>query len=251
MLGNPERYTRLMLLTIYIPTYRRDSLDYCLDSIVSQTNSNIEIIVSDNDQDGYARQVVYEYKDYISDYSIRRQNIGCDGNCLYGITAGSGDYVWVLGDDDILIPGAIDTIMPMLNGVDRVMQFAPYSGEVLPGFSGTMAGLITMLNDKSYLIAATLASMNVWRRDVMDFKTGVRHLDSRNVLAWAGLDCKTVSVPSVPTVLVNDTNMFKFEGFEQVMSEYSDALADTNSVDRFSFYNANKWTFVSASLDAR
>ena len=240
-----------MLLTIYIPTYRRDSLDYCLDSIVSQTNSNVEIIVSDNDQDGYARQVVYEYKDYISDYSIRKQNIGCDGNCLYGTTVGSGEYVWVIGDDDILLPGAIETILPMLNGVDRVMQFAPYSGEVIPGFSGTMAELINALDDKSFLIAATLASMNVWRRDVMDYRIGIKNLDSRNVLAWSGINCKTVSIPTIPTVLVNDTNLYEFKDFDTVMFEYSDALADANEVDRFTFYNANKWNFVSSSLESK
>lgn len=92
-----------MLLTIYIPTYKRDSLDDCLNSIIYQSNSDIEIIVSDNDQDGYAKDIAYKYKNYVSDYSIRKQNIGCDGNCLHGITAGSGDYVWVIGDDDVCV----------------------------------------------------------------------------------------------------------------------------------------------------
>lgn len=240
-----------MLLTIYIPTYKRDSLDDCLNSIIYQSNSDIEIIVSDNDQDGYAKNIAYKYKNYVSDYSIRKQNIGCDGNCLHGITAGSGDYVWVIGDDDVLIPGAIDTIMPMLNGVDRVMQFSPYSREVLPGFSGTMIELINNLNDKSYVIAATLASMNVWKREVMDFKTGVKHLDSRNVLAWAGIGCKTVSVPAVPTVIVNDTNLFHFKDFDNVMLEYCDALSSIDGVEKFTFDNANKWNFVSVSAEAR
>jgi len=240
-----------MKLTIYIPTYRRESLDACLSSIASQHNDRVEIIVSDNDQDGFASNIVYKYKDYVSEYSIRKQNIGCDGNCLYGITSGDGEYIWVMGDDDIILPGAVSTILSMLDGTDRIMQFAPYSGEVIPGFSGTMAGLITALNDKSYLVAATLASMNVWRRDVMDFKVGVRHLDSRNVLAWAGLDCKTVGVPSVPTVLVNDTNLFEFKDHNKVMSEYLAALTDANNVEKLTFYNANTWNFVNASLGAR
>lgn len=240
-----------MLLTIYIPTYRRKSVVHCVESIISQMTDQVELIISDNDEDGFAENLLYSYSQYIMEYSVRKQNIGCDGNCLYGITSGSGEYVWVVGDDDIILPGAIDAIMPILNGVDRIMQFAPYSGEVTPGFSGTMAGLITTLNDKSYLIAATLASMNVWRRDVMDFKIGVRHLDSRNVLAWAGLNCKTVSVPSAPTVLVNDTNLFEFRDFDRVMFEYSDALADANGVERFTFYNANRWNFVSSSLEKK
>jgi len=238
-------------LTIYIPTYKRESVVQCVESIVNQFTNDIELIISDNDQDASAGDLLYPYKEYITEYSVRKQNIGCDGNCLHGLTSGTGEYVWVLGDDDIILPGAIDTILSMLDGTDRIMQFAPYSGEVTPGFSGTMSELITTLNDKSFLIAATLASMNVWRRDAMDFRTGVKHLDSRNVLAWAGLNCKTVSIPNSPTVLVNDTNLFEFKDFEQVMSEYSDALADANSVERFNFYNANKWTFVSASLEKK
>jgi hypothetical protein len=141
--------------------------------------------------------------------------------------------------------------MPMLNGVDRIMQFAPYSGEVIPGFSGTMAGLINRLNDKSFLIAATLASMNVWKRDVMDFKIGTKHLDSRNVLAWSGINCKTVSIPDIPTVLVNDTNLFEFRDFDNVMFEYCDALSDIDGVEKFTFHNANKWNFVSASMEKK
>ncbi len=240
-----------MILTIYIPTYKRESVAQCVESIVGQLTSDIELIISDNDQDGFAGNLLYPYKDYISEYSVRKQNIGCDGNCLHGITAGTGEYVWVLGDDDILLPGAVETLLPMLNGVDRVMQYAPYYGELIPGFSGTMVELINSLNDKSYVIAATLASMNIWRRDMMDFKTGVKHLDSRNVLAWSGINCKTVSIPNTPTVLVNDTNHFVFKDFDNVMFEYCDALSDIDGVEKFTFDNANKWNFVNASMEKK
>jgi glycosyltransferase involved in cell wall biosynthesis len=240
-----------VILTIYIPTYKRESVAQCVESIVGQLTSDIELIISDNDQDGFAGNLLYPYKDYISEYSVRKQNIGCDGNCLHGITAGTGEYVWVLGDDDILLPGAVETLLPMLNGVDRVMQYAPYYGELIPGFSGTMVELINSLNDKSYVIAATLASMNIWRRDMMDFKTGVKHLDSRNVLAWSGINCKTVSIPNTPTVLVNDTNHFVFKDFDNVMFEYCDALSDIDGVEKFTFDNANKWNFVNASMEKK
>lgn len=240
-----------MVLTIYIPTYKRESVVQCVESIIGQLTSDVELIISDNDQDGFAGNLLYPYKDYISEYSVRKQNIGCDGNCLHGVTAGTGEYVWVLGDDDVLLPDAVATLLPMLNGVDRVMQYAPYSGELNPGFSGTMVELINSLNDKSYVIAATLASMNIWRRDVMDFKTGVKHLDSRNVLAWSGINCKTVSIPNTPTVLVNDTNHFVFKDFDNVMFEYCDALSDIDGVEKFTFDNANKWNFVNASMEKK
>ena len=85
----------------------------------------------------------------------------------------------------------------------------------------------------------------------MDFKIGVGHLDSRNVLGWAGIGCNTVSVPDVPTVLVNDTNHFIFKDFDTVMFEYCDALSDIEGVEKFTFNNANKWNFVNASVDAK
>jgi glycosyltransferase involved in cell wall biosynthesis len=240
-----------MVLTIYIPTYKRESVVQCVESIVGQLTNDVELIISDNDQDAFAGNLLYPYKDFISEYSVRKQNIGCDGNCLYGVTTGTGEYVWVMGDDDVLLPGAIATLLPMLNGVDRVMQYAPCSGELKPGFSGTMVELINSLNDKSYVIAATLASMNIWRRDVMDFKTGVKHLDSRNVLAWSGINCETVSIPNIPTVLVNDTNHFVFKDFDNVMFEYCDALSDIDGVEKFTFDNANKWNFVNASMEKK
>ena len=240
-----------MPLTIYIPTYKRESVVQCVESVVNQFTNDIELIISDNDQDAFAGDLLYPYKEYITEYSVRKQNIGCDGNCLHGLTSGTGEYVWVLGDDDVLLPGAIATLLPMLNGVDRIMQYAPYSGELKPGFSGTMVELINSLNDKSYVIAATLASMNIWKRDVMDFKIGTKHLDSRNVLAWSGINCKTVSIPDIPTVLVNDTNLFEFRDFDNVMFEYCDALSDIDGVEKFTFHNANKWNFVSASMEKK
>jgi hypothetical protein len=114
-----------------------------------------------------------------------------------------------------------------------------------------MVELINSLNDKSYVIAATLASMNIWKRDVMDFKIGTKYLDSRNVLAWSGINCKTVSIPNIPTVLVNDTNLFEFKDFDNVMFEYCDALSDIDGVEKFTFHNANKWNFVSASMEKK
>ena len=85
----------------------------------------------------------------------------------------------------------------------------------------------------------------------MDFKTGVKHLDSRNVLAWSGINCETVSIPNIPTVLVNDTNHFVFKDFDNVMFEYCDALSGIDGVEKFTFHNANKWNFVSASMEKK
>ena len=46
-----------MLLTIYIPTYRRESVVHCVESIISQMTDQVELIISDNDEDGFANVI--------------------------------------------------------------------------------------------------------------------------------------------------------------------------------------------------
>jgi hypothetical protein len=42
-----------------------------------------------------------------------------------------------------------------------------------------------------------------------------------------------------------------FKDFDNVMFEYCDALSDIDGVEKFTFHNANKWNFVSASMEKK
>jgi len=119
-----------MLLTIYVPTFNRPDIEPCLASIVPQLVDGVELIVSDNDPDGYAEQFVKQYPQV--QYSKRLKNIDGDPNVFRGVTQGTGKYVWVFGDDDTMFPGTVDALLPMLDGVDRVLHYTVKSGEVTP-----------------------------------------------------------------------------------------------------------------------
>ncbi len=227
-----------MKLTIYIPTYQRSELNECLASIMPQLTDGVEVIVSDNDPQSNIKSIPGVQ------YQRRWLNMGCDSNCLRGFTQGYGGYVWVLGDDDVLLPGAIEQTLGMLDGTDRIMHYSPVSGEVPAGYRGSVSGMVSSLADKSYIVAATLCSVNVWRRDAIDLTTGCAHLDSRNVVAWAGLQCETVSVASSPLVKVNTVNGFAFEGFEVTMTEYVDALTARHGLDPLCWADVTKWNFA-------
>ena len=98
-----------MKLTIYIPTFKRAELRDCLNSICPQLIDGVELIVSDNDPDGSAKYVKDEYPK--ARYERRYFNLGGDVNVLRGLLSGSGEYVWVVGDDDTLLPGAVKSVL--------------------------------------------------------------------------------------------------------------------------------------------
>lgn len=230
-------------LTIYIPTYDRPAdLKRLLDAVCPQLVDGVELIVSDNH--GSARDLVAQY-DGVR-YVKRWTDIGCDGNCLSGVFAGTGEYVWVIGDDDKPMAGAVDYILRHIDGIDRLILTSSVAGETPVGFFGTMRDLWNLLSDKSFIVASTLCSMNVWRRSVMNVGEGVKHLDSRNVLAWTGLGCWSVRVASVPLMSVGREHQVTFAGFGETMAAYTDALADAIGVDRLPFQNFGRWNYTNA-----
>jgi glycosyltransferase involved in cell wall biosynthesis len=233
-----------MRLTIYIPTYRRPDIEACLASIMPQVVEGVEVIVSDND--GYAQHFCTKYPNL--QYSKRHQNIDGDPNVFRGLSVGTGEYVWVIGDDDTLLPGTIETLLPLLDGTDRILHYSANAGETNPGFRGFTRDYITSLKDKSIIVAATLITSSVWRRAAMDLRIGLEKIDTRYPLAWAAIGLKTIKVMPIPTITVGHIyrdNVFPF--FEKVISEYLQALCDRNEVPRIKFQDASHWNFVSVS----
>ena len=232
-----------MLLTIYVPTFNRPDIEPCLASIVPQLVDGVELIVSDNDPDGYAEQFVKQYPQV--QYSKRLKNIDGDPNVFRGVTQGSGKYVWVFGDDDTMFPGTVDALLPMLDGVDRVLHYTVKSGEVTPGFVGLIRDYMNGLEDKSVLVASTTVTSTVWRRDAMDVGLGLAKLDTRYPLAWAGLRMKTIKVMPAPSLTIGAIyrdNVFSY--FETVIDEYLQAWSLTVGANQIGFKQANRWNFV-------
>ncbi len=231
-----------MNLTIYIPTYRRHELTACLDSIIPQLNSRCELYVSDNDPEQSAYSVCQEYPHV--NYMWNYLNIGADGNCLRGLVTGQGEYVWVFGDDDIMLPGAIEATFEMMDGCDRIIHVGDRHGEIPFGFSGHMSDLLDKLDDKSFIVASTLCSMNVWKRAIMDPSLGITALDTRNVLCWAGLEAANINVANKPYLQVGRDNQTFFPHFMQSINEYLINLnMEVQPEEGFTMTAANHWNY--------
>ena len=232
-----------MRITIYVPTYRRSELDACLASIVPQLTPETELIVSDND--GSAANIVAKYPAAV--FTRRRFNIEGDPNVLRGLACGTGEYVWVFGDDDTMLPGTIETLLPMLDGVDRIIHWSANARETGAGFDGTMPDYITSLQDKSILVASTLITANVWRRAAMNVPLGLEKVDTKYPLFWAGLACRTVKVMNKPTITVGHVHTNVFDFFNEVIDDYLKALTARHNLPAIPLQDGLCWNFVNVS----
>ena len=102
-------------LTIAIPTYNRaEELRGCLKRVFEYSKrKSIEILVSDNASSDNTMEVVKELQEIHPEmlYFRNDENLGFDGNFLNCFERASGKYIWLLSDDDILLPGAIESVL--------------------------------------------------------------------------------------------------------------------------------------------
>lgn len=106
-------------LSICIPTYNRASLlREALRSIAEQVRPSVEVVVCDNSSSDETGLVIDEFRHAFGNLNYFRwpENMGADRNVLKTIEVASGEYCWLLGDDDQLEKGALDKILPMLDG---------------------------------------------------------------------------------------------------------------------------------------
>ena len=102
-------------LTIAIPTYnRQEKLKECLERVINYSkNMNIEILVSDNASSDDTQTVVNDIQKFNPQirYYRNKENLGFDGNFLNCFEKAKGEYVWLMSDDDILLPGAVESVL--------------------------------------------------------------------------------------------------------------------------------------------
>jgi abequosyltransferase len=133
-------------LSICIPTYNRSRfLAYLLDSILDQDGHDVEIIVSDDASPDDTIAILETYRQRAPHLKIVRQpvNIGLDKNFLAVATAASAPYIWFMGDDDRLEPGAIGHVLAAIDAWPGIAGLTLKSIDYAPDFSA-ITGIKTL-----------------------------------------------------------------------------------------------------------
>lgn len=176
-------------LSVIIPTYNRaEYLSQCLHSVLSSSYQNLEIVVSDNASQDDTQAVASSFTDHRLKYYRNKTNIGFELNLLKLLEYASGDYIFLLTDDDYLneeaVPELIEIIRKypdvgvILHALHRLDartdqpfdDYVPYPTSRL--FNSADESLVTLL------WVAQCFSTIVIRRDLIDIDGFRRHLGS-------------------------------------------------------------------------
>ena len=197
-------------LTLYIPAYKRPELLQLLTSISPQLNERVEVIVTDDDPNGtgwpYVR-VMAETAPCAVEYHRTVSNLGSIPNCMRAYDMARAPWLWVLGDDDELLPGAIDAVLAAIDedNVDRLILLTEQAPQTAAGMTGTAAQIAD--KDPALLIAATCTTANVWRINALDKRLGMTKLDTAMSYSFADTGCATIKVLDKPCIKVGPNHV--------------------------------------------
>ncbi len=116
--ANPANTGPLPTLTVAIPTYQRlrwlrEGLSRVLEQVDALPAGSVEVIVSENaGSDGTWEHLQDEAATHPA-LRIHRnaRNLGAEGNFHQLPGMARGRYLWMLGDDDFVLPGALATVL--------------------------------------------------------------------------------------------------------------------------------------------
>jgi glycosyltransferase involved in cell wall biosynthesis len=107
-------------VTVVIPTYNGEPyLVAAIDSVLSQTFSDYELLVLDNASTDGTPALMERYADLRLTYRRNTENLGLAGNVGRGIREARGQYITFLGADDIWDPQFLAEAVAFLDGAPQ------------------------------------------------------------------------------------------------------------------------------------
>lgn len=124
----------LPLVSIIIPVYNQqpDFLRECLQSAISQTYSNLEIIVSDNHSTNKSFRVIEGFADYRLKIIRPVRHLDITDHFKFAAAAATGEYITFLSSDDLLYPECIaKVVQPLIE--DKALSFSYCENAIIDG----------------------------------------------------------------------------------------------------------------------
>lgn len=104
------------LISVIVPVYNCEQyLAACLDSILTQSHHNIEVIVVNDGSTDYSLKIAETYAekdDRITVYSF--ENAGLAEARNRGLNVATGEYIVFVDSDDLLLPKALEVLLNIL-----------------------------------------------------------------------------------------------------------------------------------------
>ena len=104
------------IVSVVVPVYNiKEYIDRCIDSIVNQTYSEIEIIIVDDGSSDGTEQIVDEYEKKYKNIAVyHTENKGVSAARNLGISKASGKWIIFVDGDDYLENGYVETLVELM-----------------------------------------------------------------------------------------------------------------------------------------
>ena len=110
-----------MLLSICIPTFNRpENLLNCLNSLSKQkSRDKFEVCISDNCSNVNIKKLITPYKKKLNiNFKKNKKNLGFAMNVLKVSLQAKGEFIWFLGDDDLVTKNSITYLLNLIKNKD-------------------------------------------------------------------------------------------------------------------------------------
>lgn len=128
-------------ISVMIITYNQENLiSETIDSVINQDYDNFEIVIADDASTDKTREIIKGYVSRFPDKIIpvfNEVNLGITGNSNAAFFACTGDFIAVLGGDDLFLPGKLKKQIKLFEDVNVVLSYHPveifdhHTGDIL------------------------------------------------------------------------------------------------------------------------
>jgi glycosyltransferase involved in cell wall biosynthesis len=168
------------VLSIAIPTrnramYLKDLLDSIKTSLqlLGEDASLVKVYVYDNDSTDDTETVV-DRAGFAIAYHKNAKDFGGDANIFKAYTLPTGEYIWVIGDDELLPKTSLQYVLPLIFDyrpgliITKTDNYVTFVDLPLYFHNYQEYALFAKRNNPHLLLAHTLISATIIRRDCFD-----------------------------------------------------------------------------------
>ncbi len=182
------------LVSFCMSTFRRPViLDVQLRKILEQTYGNLEIVVSDNDEEASARAVVEQIGDPRIKYFHNPENLGMVKSFNKSIDRSAGEYIVMVTDDDPVSENFLAELVPLIIANPGL---SVYGGFLFEGLKNEESLVIKKENFLLKILDPKITKNLLWSSCIIDKESlltigklpdyGSPHLFDHAMIAMAG-----------------------------------------------------------------
>ena len=233
-------------LSICIPTYGRlpylkELLHNLLQQVEDMPCGAVEVLVSDNCSPDGTACYLHTLGQPFFHWWTNEVNIGGDRNFQKCIQEAHGEYVWLLGDDDLVVEQAVARVLDTIvrEGPDLIVATATEGESALyAGYRDFL--LASCRKNPRAAMAHTLISANIFRRSVFDLSFAKAKLKTQYAHMFGLMKGMSGSIRTLPHLVSERAVRAPFEKVPSFLcvkqALYLWFLASRFNVPRFRLY---------------